>query len=478
MPTRATWLRRAGGLAALVTLLVLIPVASSQAPVDVPLPVEYVKSSPVQLAADMEKNGLKAVEKLPLNDFESRLRRARTASRSAPQLLEARYRAKLVDGALIGNGEWQARYAGDGPAILALSSLNLALREPRVGTKAALLAEFEGPNAGLLLDGPGTHSVTFDWSARGEPGPEGIHFLLRAPPCAIATLELTLPEDRVLVGEGVAISGPPETEAAGLWKVSFARRPILDLRVKPRPVPTDESVVVVRKLDTNQRLTPDAVEANFTFDLEVPRGVVRTLTFDCDPTLRPFEVVAPGLESWKAPPDVLPDAPFPLTVALRAPLSEGRVVVRCIAPLAGSAGKVGESIPWSSPGMRLRGAVPRGESLTLLVYPEVTLDAWQPGGFRLSGSRSTAEGLELRLVGGLLDDPETAKPRPTARPSARVRARGTDFRARQWARWSLLEPERPGVAAGLRSRARRGNTRGSAPRLGSAQRARPSDAGR
>jgi hypothetical protein len=392
----------------------------------------------------MDQYGLKAVEKLPLKDFESRLRRARAASRPAPQLLEARYRAKLVDSALVGNGEWQARYAGTGPAILALTSLNLALREPRVGNKAALLAEFEGPNAGLLLDGSGTHSVTFDWSARGEPGPEGIHFLLRAPPCAIATLELTLPEDRVLVGEGVAIAGPPETEAAGLWKVSFARRPSLDLTIKPRPVSTDEPVVVVRKLDTNQRLTPDAVEANFTFDLEVTRGVVRTLTFDCDPSLRPFEVVAPGLESWKSPPDVLPDASFPLTVTLRAPLSEGRVVVRCIAPLAG---KAGESLPWSSPGMRLRSAVPRGESLTLLVNPEVTLDAWQPGGFRLSGSRSTAEGLELRLVGGLLDEPESAKPRSTARPSARVRARGTDFRARQWARWTLLEPERPRLHA-------------------------------
>ncbi len=395
----------------------------------------------------MEKYGLTAVERLPLKDFESRLRRARAASRPAPQLLEARYRARLVDGSLVGNGEWQARYSGAGPAVLTLSSLNLALREPRVGNKAALLAEFDGPNAGLLLDGPGTHSVTFDWSARGEPGPEGIHFLLRAPSCAIATLELTLPEDLVLAVEGAAVTGPPETEAAGLWKVSFGRRPILDLRVKPRPVATEEPLVVVRKLDTSQRLTPDAVEANFTFDLEVPRGVVRTLTFECDPALRPFEVVAPGLESWKAPTDVLPDAPLPLTVALRAPLTEGRVVIRCIAPLASSAGKVGESLPWSSPGMRLRGAIPRGESLTLLVYPEVTLDAWQPGGFRLSGSRSTAEGLELRLVGGLLDEPESAKPRLSARPSARVRARGTDFRARQWARWSLLEPERPRLRA-------------------------------
>ncbi len=443
MSTRATWLRRAGGLAALVALLALIPVASSQAPIDGPLPVEYIKSSPDNVAQDIDRNGLKAVEKLPLKDFEGRLRRARAASRPGAQLLEARYRAKLVDGALVGNGEWQARNAGAGPALLTLPSLNLALRDPRVGNKAALLAEFEGPNAGLLLDGPGTHSVTFDWSARGEPGPEGIQFLLRTPPCAIATLELTLPEDRVLVGEGVAISGPPETEAAGLWKVSFARRPILDLRIKPRPASTDEPVVIVRKLDTNQRLTPDAVEANFTFDLEVPRGIVRTLTFDCDPALRPFEVVAPGLESWKVPTGVLPEAPFPLTVVLRSPLTEGRVVVRCLAPLAGSGGKVAESLPWSSPGMRLRGAVPRGESLTLLVYPEVTLDAWQPGGFRLSGSRSTAEGLELRLVGGLLDEPESAKPRPNARPSARVRARGTDFRARQWARWSLLEPERP-----------------------------------
>ena len=50
----------------------------------------------------------------------------------------------------------------------------------------ALLAAFDGKNHGLLIERPGEQAVFFDWSARGEYRPDGLHFDLQVPACAVA----------------------------------------------------------------------------------------------------------------------------------------------------------------------------------------------------------------------------------------------------------------------------------------------------
>src|SRR5262249_11950052 len=77
-------------------------------------------------------------------------------------------------------------------------ALNLALRQPRYENRDALVAAFDGKVLGLLLEQAGEHSVALDWTARGDPGPDGLHFDLRVPPCAVSSLELNLPADRAV----------------------------------------------------------------------------------------------------------------------------------------------------------------------------------------------------------------------------------------------------------------------------------------
>src|SRR4051812_19841510 len=98
---------RFAALVALVAACGLLPPALSRGPADNdPLRVKRVNVAPETLRAEMERLGLKALERLPRDDFESRLRRARAAVRNAPQLAEARYfRAELSGDSLVGKGE-------------------------------------------------------------------------------------------------------------------------------------------------------------------------------------------------------------------------------------------------------------------------------------------------------------------------------------------------------------------------------------
>jgi hypothetical protein len=444
-------LRRRAALSALLAACCLLPPALAQPPAEPadPLPIKRVTVAPGRVAQEMERLGLTALERLSLDDFDGRLSRARAAARSGPQLVEARYfGAELSGDALVGKGQWKVLAAGPGAALLPLQPLTVALRQPRFDTRDAVLAEFEGQGAALVVEGPGEHTVNFDWSARQELGADGVQFQLGLPPCPVASLELELPANIVVTADGLPVTGPAAGEKADRksWRVTFSRRPSLALTLRRRPEPAEPRVLLAGALVSRQKLTPDAVEADFAFDhLKVLGGEFRELTCALDSSLRPYEVTAPDLDGWEVRTPATPGGPALLVVRLREPLLSGSLVVRCFAPL-GSA----EPQPWSAPGLRLLDAVPGGETLLLHLAPDVSLDDWRPGGFRLVESKADGDGQTLRLVGGLIDEGNDGKPaagpKAGARPAARVRARGTDFRARTVALWRV-DPDRQSLVA-------------------------------
>src|SRR5579884_905024 len=139
-------LRRRAALGALLAVCCLLPPAFSQAPAEPAdlLPIKRVPVAAGREGDEMERLGLTALERVPLDDFDARLRRARTAARSVPQLIEARYfGAELVGDALVGKGKWKVLHGGTGPAVLPLQPLSVAVRQPRFDTRDALLAEFD-----------------------------------------------------------------------------------------------------------------------------------------------------------------------------------------------------------------------------------------------------------------------------------------------------------------------------------------------
>ena len=161
---------RAGALVLTLStgLLVLglwaVPAGGADETEDDPFPVRRVLLSPERLSAALEQSRQGVFVKLPLTEFEDRLRRARQALRAAPRgplLAEASYKASLVEAAtgndvgprghvepyLTGRGQWKLHHRGPDPALLPLRPLSLVLAQPRFENREALVGDFdaEGP---------------------------------------------------------------------------------------------------------------------------------------------------------------------------------------------------------------------------------------------------------------------------------------------------------------------------------------------
>jgi hypothetical protein len=398
-------------------------------------------------ALDQTRQGI--LRALPRAEFEEKVNRAARAleaARHPPKLAEARYRARLADAALVGTGQWKVAYAGPGPGLLPLQPLNIALRQPRFENRDALIADFDGKVPSLLLQETGDHAVAIEWSARGEERPEGLHFDLKLPASPVAVLELDLPADRVAAtADGSLLSGPHAAEAPDrrLWRVGCGGRAGVDLWVR-RAGPAAQPTLLLAHQVTTQTLTPEGLDATYRFELEVQHREVSELLLECDPELRPFEVAIAGLDAWDVRPPAGPGSPALLAVRLREPLRHGRetLVVRCLAP-AGSAAPAAAGTPetqtvaWRSPGIRIVGAVPRGETLELVIDPDLRLAGLEAGDFRLTASSEEVEpdrsGVTRRLTfaGGGLAGPGG----PPRRPAARVQPLAVEYRARQLAWW-------------------------------------------
>ncbi|MCI0456536.1 MAG: hypothetical protein L0Z62_06100, partial [Gemmataceae bacterium] len=428
-----------------------------------PLPIQRLLIPPDRVPRELERARQGVLVQLTRAEFEARVQRALQAGealKNPPRLAEARYRATLVDTALVGTGQWTILHAVPAPGILTITPLNLALRQARLENSPAILGSLDGKTLGLLVERPGKQTLALDWSARSESAPGELHFDLRLPACALTSLELDLPVDhRVTVRDTCQLSGPQpaETPDRRRWRIECAGRSQIYLMIRRLLKPDQPPPLVLAQLETTQTLEPDLVETEFVFHLEVLQNRIRELVCECDPALKPVHVSLRNreLESWESRPGATPGAPSTLLIRLREPV-DGPLQplrLRCQAPLP--ADKL-----WTCPGVRLVGAVSRGETLVLRVPTHVRLQDWQPGSFRLTDARTEASGRQiLTLTGsGPAEPPNAAKPQPIVgrvfqpvrlgpdglenpsykrRPRARVTSQGLEYRARQLAWWRL-----------------------------------------
>lgn len=405
-----------------------------------PIPLQRVLIAPDRVPQELERVRKGVLVQLTRDDFEARVQRAAQvgeALKYPPRLVEARYRASLLEQALVGTAQWKVVNPAPLPGILAIQPLNLALQKARLqkaqfDTTEAILGDLDGKGLGLLVEQSGEHAAFLDWTAAGEVGPGGLRFNLQVPACAIASLELNLPADRLLAAsqDGYLLSGPHPAEAENrrLWRLEFAGQTKVDLVVRAGRSggPGQPPPLVLSRLQTRQDLKSDQVAADFDFNLEVTELGVRELQFDCDPALWPYEVNVRGLETWETRPPAQPGKPSTLVVHLREPFQGGSLQLRCLAC-------AGRNQPWTCPGVRLAGALPRGETLVVRVAPDVVLEDWQPGSFRLTKSKTEADGgLVLTLLGNGLTS--GTDPR---RPSAHVQLPRAEVRCRQAAWWQI-----------------------------------------
>jgi hypothetical protein len=444
-----TWIRPLG-LALLATAMAGLSAVGESADGTDPLPLRRVLLTPERLTAELKRLREGVLVQMTQAEFDQRLRRAaQAAERTAPRLAEARYNASLKEengsAALVGAGQWKVIHSGPGSGLLLLQPFNLALRQARFENREALVADFDGRGLALLVDSPGEQAVAVEWSARGEIRPEGIQFDLRTPACPAAVFEIDVSEGRSVAAlNGAAVSGPHPAETADrrLWRVYGGSRSQINILIRPPAAACLQPLRLVRQ-KTTQKLSPEGLEAVYELAVEALHPGVRELVCEYDPELRPRDISAPGLESWEPVPGTA-GQPGRVTVRLAEPLREGTVVIACMAPLGpvsqGPSNTTPVGVVWRSPGLRLQGAAPRGETLEIWFNPDVRVDDWRPGGFTLRGAgEKEAERSDespggslwqrVSLVGGGLE--------PVDRPSAHLRVRGAEFRTRLLEWWQI-----------------------------------------
>jgi hypothetical protein len=430
----------------------LLAIAAEDTAPEVP-PLRRVLIPPDRVPAELERVKQGVLLQLPRAEFEERYQKARAmskAQKNPPRLVEASYRAILIDNALAnGTAQWRILNPSAVPGILNLQPLNVALRNTRLQNADAILGDLDGKTPGLLIDTAGESTALFDWTARGLPAPDGIHFDLRLPAAPVAALELRVPADRVVAArDNALVSGPHPAESADLrlWRVEFGGQAQVELTVR-RPTRSDQGApLVLAQVVTRQDIEPDVIRADFDIDLEVPHQPVREFLFECDPGLHPYEVSLRSgiatLENWEIRSE---EAGKPVLVALslREPFHETnlplKVQIRCWADLP-------RDRIWKCSEVRAVGAILRGERVQVRIHPDVRLENWQSGSFAFVADPETS-------LPGVTPRPRPASPdawqlltltnngitlgTQKARPSARVVTPPPDFRARQAAWWQV-----------------------------------------
>src|SRR5262249_8526339 len=153
----------------------------------------------------------------------------------------------------------------------------------------------------------------------------------------------------------------------------FAGKTRVELVVR-RPDTPGQKLLLSAHVHTAQQLTPGGLSARYEFDVEALHGSVRTLAFFCDPPLQPYKVTLGGAET-RAGEGRRGGGGQLLTLTLREPalgaLPPLRIYCEAVLP------RDKKEVAWASPGVRLRGAQPRGEVLRLSVPPDVRLEKWK-----------------------------------------------------------------------------------------------------
>jgi hypothetical protein len=458
-----------------------------------PLRLRRVLLSPDSLLTQLERARQGVLVKLPLAEFEERVRRARQALRTAPavpRLIEATYKGSLVEASgkrgvrghaepyLTGRGYWTVDHAGPLPGVLPLRPLSLALAKTRFENREALVGDFNGEGPGLLLDKKGRQEVLFEWTARGDEEPDGIHFDLRVPAAPLAMLELELPAGRTISGPEsylVRDAGPAESPARHLWTVYCSQQSVLHLTVNPDPESSPLNpggMLVVDSVRSQHTLAPEGETSEFTFVLKVTARGVQSLSFACDPPLVPYKVALlpegpVPLAHWEFEPARKPGGRGTLTLHFREPVHgdvHPRVVCRgTLGRLRIGASKnpspSAEQRDWFCPGLYVLPGVhpPRTETIDLRCHPQLRLEDWQPGDFHVARAKTEADGTyHLTLAangvpqqgsGGKSQGSAGGQPSspipdswlltPEARPRAVLRTHGVDYRASVLTWWQL-----------------------------------------
>jgi hypothetical protein len=421
-----------------------------------PFPIRRVRLTEAQLPDAIQGFDPGVLVRLPRDEFEARVRKAGRAAvetRFTPRVVEARYTATLAGDDLTGTAEWVVLNPCGRPAALPLDPLRLALRDPTWADGQPAVLGMLGPGfpAGpaVWVEGSGRQVLRAGWSAAGTPEPGQRRYELRVPPAPAATLELTLPADRTpaAASADALLTGPfPVAEDGSLraWRFRFGGRSavVFAVRAAGGGGPGAVQASLVARYD----VSPGQVACSFEYDLQPARGPVAEWVFTLDPGLRVTDVVANNRAGWRVEPGSRPGDPRRLRVSLREPGAGGKVVVAAVDT------DRGPSVPL--PMARPDGALIDDERLEVRIAPEVSLEEWNPGDYRVIDSSVGPDQVRVTILTGTLLPPGPSWPfrRP---PWLQVSGAGPEFTTAEAVEWHP-DADRVTLSARVTVRVRRG----------------------
>jgi hypothetical protein len=413
-------------------------------PVEDPFPLVRIRVTDAQFADAAKTFAPGPLVRTSRAAFEEKVRaagRAVRAARAAPRIASARYTAAPSGAALAGTAEWAVTHAGQGPAVLPLDPLKVALRDAAwADGTPAVLGAFAEAGVGVWVPGPGRHVLRAKWSAAGV-GPAGERaFDLRFPPCPASLLDLDLPAGRTPSAPDALVTGPaPGAAGAAKWAVRFGDKGAVALTLRgPADAPAGPVVyAVAARYDLGQA----DVSAAFEFDLRAARGTATGWAFTPSPGLRVTDVTGPNRAAWAVDPKT-----GELRVTLRQPAPASRLVVAAAAPLGAGTTPL--------PTLRPVSGLPTDERAEVRLPPGLDLGAWESGDFRVADAAPAGDGGRvLTLAGTLLPAGSTAAARRP--PAVRVAYTGPRFATTEAVAWRV-EAGRAYLTARVRIAVRRG----------------------
>jgi len=375
-------------------------------PVEEPFTIRRLRATESQLSVVQKQLESGPIVRLPRPEFEARIRsagRVAADSRLTPKITDARFKATLIGGDLVGTAEFEIVNPGSTSRLFALDPLRVALENATWGDgrEAIVGVPSGGTTPAVWLDRAGRQTLKFGWSATGSTEPGERRFELRLPAAPTAVLVIELPDGQIPTVQAaeVLLTGPfPMVGNSGRseWRIRFGGRSRLDIAVHPAGNP---GVPASATLAARYELTPGQLTCRYEYELRPATGTVGEWMFTIDPGLRIADVVMNNRSNWVVDPPTTPKGPRKLRVTLRQPGAGGKIFISAVAPFPDSL----QPNLGSLPGVRPVGAILDDESLELRVAPGLKIENWNPGDYRLTDSQTLADQTQsLTLTGTLV----------------------------------------------------------------------------
>ncbi|MGH7202701.1 MAG: hypothetical protein ACREJB_18995, partial [Planctomycetaceae bacterium] len=182
---------------------------------------------------------------------------------------QAEYSATLVDDTLRGGKlTWSVRHAGEGPALLPLGPLDLAVRDLTWPDRAAVWGTSAGGTLSAWIDRPdGTLSGA--WALQGRQLSRSVEFQLGLAPAVVSRITLRVPVGRTLRASDGQVRGPePDGEGWNRWRVELGSGTQCHLTIAQETDAAESEPAVLVESDVRYAVREEGLELEAEIYLE------------------------------------------------------------------------------------------------------------------------------------------------------------------------------------------------------------------